>query len=128
MLVALGLILAGAAVLLVHQLGPRPPSWYPPCLFHQATGLFCPGCGSARAVHALGHGSIGRAIDQNLLTVAMIPVLLAWSVVVARRLWLGGRFSASLPGGWAAGVLVAVVVFTLLRNLPWWPFLLLAPE
>lgn len=117
-----------AAVALVHWLGARPPSWYPPCWFHRATGLHCPGCGSGRAVHALGQGDLVRALDQNVLTVAMVPVLAVWAGVTARRMWRGAPFSASLPGGWAAGVLIAVVVFTLLRNLPWWPFVLLAPD
>jgi len=117
-----------AAITLVHLLGARPPAWYPPCWFHRATGLHCPGCGSARAMHALAQGDLARALDQNLLAIAMLPVLGAWAIVTARRVWRGGAFSASLPGGWAAAVLVTVVVFTLLRNLPWWPCTLLAPE
>lgn len=123
-----GIAVLIAGVLLVHWLGARPPAWYPPCWFHKATGLHCPGCGSARAVHALAQGDIHRALDQNLLAVAMLPVLAGWAGLTARRMWCGAAFSASLPGGWAAGVLIAVVLFWLLRNLPWWPFVLLAPE
>lgn len=118
----------GAAVALVHLLGARPPAWYPPCGLHRATGLHCPGCGSARAVHALGQGDLVRALDQNALAVALLPVLAVWACLTARRMWRGAAFSASLPGGWAAGVLAAVAVFALLRNLPWWPFVVLAPD
>lgn len=123
-----GVALLIAAFALVHALGARPPAWYPPCWFHEATGLHCPGCGTARAVHALAQGDLARALDQNALTVAMLPVLGVWAGVVVRRLWRGGTFTASLPGGWALGVLIAVVLFWILRNLPWWPFVLLAPE
>ncbi|MBE2212333.1 MAG: DUF2752 domain-containing protein [Opitutaceae bacterium] len=123
-----GVLALIGGVVVVHLLGARPPAWYPPCWFHRATGLHCPGCGTGRAVHALAQGDLALACDQNLLAVAMLPVLAGWAAVVARRMWRGAAFSASLPGGWAGVVLVAVVVFTLLRNLPWWPFLLLAPE
>lgn len=30
----------------------------PPCLFHQVSGLYCPGCGGTRAVHALLEGDL----------------------------------------------------------------------
>lgn len=126
--VALGLAAFVAALVLVHQLGARPPRWYPPCWFHEATGLHCPGCGTARAVHALGQGAVMRALDQNLFAVAMLPVLVVWAVASARNVWRTGRGSWALPTGWAWGVLVFVVIFTLARNLPWWPFALLAPE
>jgi uncharacterized membrane protein YkvI len=117
-----------AVVAGVHYLGARPPAWYPPCWFHRATHLHCPGCGSARAVHALVRGDVFGAFGQNFLAVAMLPVLAVWAALTARRLWRGDAFSSSLPGGWALGVLIAVVVFTVLRNLPWWPFVVLAPD
>lgn len=120
------LVLGGAAW--VHALGARPPSWYPPCWVHAATGLHCPGCGTARALHALAQGDITRAVDQNVVTVAMLPVLLVWAVWALRQTWRTGRARAALPGGWALGLLIVLLTFTLLRNLPWWPFALLAPE
>lgn len=128
LIVVLLLVLVVVGALLVHHLGARPPTWYPPCWFHEATGLHCPGCGTARAMHALVRGDVLRALDQNLIAVVMVPVLAVWAGVTARRAWLGHRFSGAMPGGWAISVLVAVVIFSVLRNLPWWPFVLLAPD
>ena len=31
---------------------------FPPCLFHLATGYYCPGCGGTRAITSLLHGQI----------------------------------------------------------------------
>ena len=41
------------------------------CLFHSYTGLYCPGCGSGRAVHALFEGRIAEAVRYNIL----LPIL-----------------------------------------------------
>src|SRR4051794_20906202 len=50
-------------------------SFHPKCLFHEWTGLYCPGCGSQRAVSALLHGDILKAIDLNILMVASLPFI-----------------------------------------------------
>ena len=47
------------------------------CLFHSYTGLYCPGCGSGRAVHALFEGRIAGefkrgAVDEKTLGILML--------------------------------------------------------
>ncbi len=125
-----GLLLLAVLVggLGVGLLGARPPAWYPPCPFHLATGLFCPGCGSGRAVHALVHGEWARALGLNPLLVLLLPFGVAW---LGWSLWLGlgrGLPPAVLPRPSALLLLGAVSIFWVLRNLPWWPFVLLAPS
>jgi hypothetical protein len=124
------LLLAGAAAASfgVWQLGARPPAWYPPCPFHALTGLNCPGCGSARTVHALAHGEWARALAQNPLLVLLLPLLLFWT---GHALWRALRHNlppVELPRPTAAIMLGVVMAFWVLRNLPWWPFTLLAPQ
>jgi len=101
-------------------------SRYPPCMFRAFTGWFCIGCGLTRALHALAHGDIARAFALNplaMLAMAAVPLLVAqaqgWQpqrlqplmrVVGEPKLWL-----VLLPAYWIA------------RNLPWFPFTLLAP-
>lgn len=101
-----------------------------PCVTREALGVYCPGCGDTRALHALTHGHILTAFDYNLLF-PFIVVILAWYYLVGlttlffrkRVMWI----PQSLPT-WAA-VMIGVVIasFTVLRNLPWWPFTILAP-
>lgn len=125
---ALAAVLLVGGALGIHALGARPPAWYPPCLVHQLTGCYCPGCGCARALHALGQGRIAEAIDQNALATALVPWLAAWFVVSIWRGLVRQLGPPPAPRGTAAGILVATLLFTIARNLPWPPFTFLAPN
>ncbi|ADV26254.1 hypothetical protein Psesu_0394 [Pseudoxanthomonas suwonensis 11-1] len=118
---------AGAGFWLLRTYDPNVAgNPFPPCMFRAFTGWFCIGCGLTRAMHALAHGDLVRAFAMNPLGVSLIgvvPLMLAWSGgwqprvlaplmrwVLEPKLWL-----VLLPGYWVA------------RNLPWFPFTLLAP-
>src|SRR5882724_8290263 len=70
---ALTVLLAAAASLLLFFFEPGRYAFYPRCLFHQTTGLLCPGCGSLRAMHELLHGHVIAAVHLNALFVICIP-------------------------------------------------------
>ena len=83
----------------------------PPCIFRKATGIYCPGCGSTRALRALVGGDFLAALRYNPLTIAvlfLIPLLFIFNRpkfrAVYRRL--------------AVVICVAVIVFFALRNVP----------
>ena len=109
---------AVAGVVTVGLVDPNVAGSYPTCPFLAVTGLWCPGCGTLRAVHALSHGDVVAAVDLNVLTVVLLPVLaVAWVGWLAFRL---GRRSRPLRVPTRAGTAVAVAVpaFWVLRNLP----------
>ncbi len=58
----LGCLFAAAVFLLLisKKLSTHIP--LPPCLFHQISGYYCPGCGGTRAVRALISGQLLRAV------------------------------------------------------------------
>jgi hypothetical protein len=118
-----------AAVAVLYWIPPRDGSIYPPCVFRKLTGLHCPGCGTGRCLHALLHGELRQAIAYNVITVAVVPVMLFWAV----RAWsdaIRGRLVVRrrIPG-WGLAIFAAVlIVFAILRNLPIAPFNLLAPH
>ena len=123
---ALG-VAAIAGVGLLYAFDPNAASSpFPGCLFRAFTGLYCPGCGMTRMLHALVHGDIAGAASMNVLALLGLPL---FAVFVAEQLWatrlLHGPlrrvlFDARL---WIGGALL----FGVLRNLPWAPFTALAP-
>ena len=118
-------LLAGWAL---YRGGPSA-AWLPGCLFHRLTGLECAGCGMTRALHALLHGRVGDAFRHNPLGMVLLPVaLLASGLELAG--WVRGRplpCRIRVDGRLAWGLLFLVLGFWVLRNIPLWPFTLLAP-
>jgi hypothetical protein len=110
--------LAAGATSLLAAVDPNQAGHYPTCPFLFVTGLYCPGCGSLRAIHALAHLDVLTALDRNPLTVAAIPFLvLAWARWTRRR--LTGRLGAGTLPGWAIWALLGLVLaFWVLRNIP----------
>lgn len=124
---AIGLLLLIGAGVAFPMLGSIPAAWYPPCPTHYLTHLHCPGCGSGRALQALTRGDVVQAFGQNVWMMTVVSSLLA---LLAVSIWRGLRHGLpplALPTGTAKVVLVITLVFTLARNLPWWPFTFLAP-
>jgi hypothetical protein len=101
-------------------------SLLPPCPLHALTGLYCPGCGSTRALHALLQGDVPGAMAMNPLLVIALPLLAAMALNAAGwrpagMQWLWRVLGRPLP--W----LVVLLGYAVLRNLPWAPFAWLAP-
>jgi hypothetical protein len=107
---------------------PAKGGFYPPCMFHQLTGLSCPGCGSLRALHYLTHGEIATAFGSNPLLVVLLPLL---AFLIARWLKHGrGAFQGNpliLRPATAWTLLAVTLAFTVLRNLPWPAFAWMSP-
>lgn len=121
--IALGLVALG--FLLSHHT-PGESRWLPPCLFHSITGLFCPGCGITRALHALVHGDLGRAWSMNFMAViglGAILVELLDRALLQPAWWSKPRSFLHDARPWA----IALIIFVVGRNLPWEPFAAWAP-
>lgn len=113
-LVAVGAA-AGCAVLAAHD---PADGGYPTCPTRALTGLDCPGCGALRGMHRLLSGDVLGALGYNALMVLALPFLVAAYLVWALRS-AGVPVSVGGDGRVPAGaVLVAVVLFTIARNLP----------
>ena len=120
-------LLAVVSGLVLFCFDPRQYHFYPICFFHKATGLLCPGCGALRATHQLLHGHLTTAFRFNPMLVVSLPILC----------WLGARYGLrrarnqpawiGLSSAWLWLLLVAVVVVSVLRNLPGTPFAMLRP-
>jgi len=96
------------------------------CIFLRVTGLYCPGCGATRALHALVHFDPLRALEMNALLVIGAPIggLLALRALDRLPRWTDAWLRpVASPALW----LGLVLGFAVLRNLPWPPFAWLAP-
>lgn len=122
-------LVAAPAAAVLYRYNPLAVDFYPRCLLYVATGIYCPGCGVLRAMHALLHGRILTALDYNALFVVALPFLLyAISAQVLQA--VTGRPvlpTRQLTGRQARAIFWVFMVFTLLRNLPIYPFNVLAP-
>jgi len=126
--VAICLLTAGGLFLLYVR-NPAVPGFFPPCPFLLLTGFYCPGCGALRTLHELMHFHFAHALELNILvSIAALPLgsyLTRWLLSFSGLLHLPPR---RLPKVAYYSVLVVLVTFWVLRNLPWYPFSLLAPH
>ena len=114
---------------LVYFNNPTGSHIYPPCIFHKLSGLYCPGCGSGRAVYSLLHLQIGRAVAYNPLLFLYLIVITLWAIMQ--------KTGVSIPKAVKnliiffmkpIHVLFIISIFWILRNLPFLPFELLSPD
>jgi len=126
------LIAAGCGVVALGYVAVSDPAHHqtlvPPCPFHAATGLWCPGCGLTRATHAFLHGHVMTGLGYNLFA-PLLFALIGWSWLS----WMGNALGRPVPEPaivpkkvWV-GVIVAVAIFTVARNIPVAPLSALAP-
>ena len=120
----IGIALAGIGYFIVdpsHRLVPK-------CPFYTLTHLYCPGCGSQRAVHALVHGDFSHAVSFNpLLVISLVYLIIEGVIAFANRSTATIRpLYARLWTPWI--VFAIVMIFWILRNIPVYPFSLLAPH
>ena len=96
-----------------------------PCLFYRYTGLYCPGCGSGRAMYALLRGRFREALGYNILFFVLGPpacvvALREYCRLVFPRLKLRPVF---VPQPVAVLLAAIILLFWLLRNIPLFSFL-----
>jgi hypothetical protein len=128
----IGSCTCAAASAFLYAVDPSRYAVYPQCWFYRTTGLYCAGCGATRALYALLHGRGLEALHDNALFVAALPLIVLLAGSYLREAWAKNAWPERqvnprllLPIGGA--VLLLMLLFTLARNLPGWPFDLLKP-
>ena len=122
----IGVVAVGGFV--IQHFNPVTAGFFPKCPFLLLTGHYCPGCGTTRGLHALLNGDLAGAAGYNLLMVMSLPIL-AWLFVSYTLVAVRGRAlpRVFVPAPLIWATLVVIVAFWILRNLPYYPFNLLAP-
>ena len=130
LLVALG-VLAALGLFYLSRNDPEGGALYPKCVFKKVTGYHCAGCGSTRAAHALAHLDVPAALRKNPLFVIGLPFLVTGIAMEGAAWLLGDRYQGPrvrLRGIWIWTVPALLIGFWIARNVPVWPFFLLAPH
>ncbi|MAZ29234.1 MAG: hypothetical protein CL868_19455 [Cytophagaceae bacterium] len=114
-------------VFLYYSYNPSGAGFFPRCPFYSLTGLYCPGCGSQRAMHSLLHLDFATALSYNPLFIAGLVIFIYnLSIKVLHYFGLKAKnflYSKQTP----YIILVVVVSFWILRNVDYEPFNYLAP-
>jgi hypothetical protein len=116
-----GAVAAGFIVVICNI--SKMSRWAPPCPFHLLTGLYCPGCGLTRAICELACGHIGAAIRLNAFMMVMIPLIGLTTLI---QIIAHHQVKISNRAAWM--ILASMLIFWATRNIPIYPFSLLAPH
>ncbi len=115
-------VAVGAAALAVSFAlrDPFNPGAWPSCPFHAATGLWCPLCGSSRALYALCRGHVALMATNNpLLPLWLLLAGWGWLWWLSELSLIPARIPAPTSTRWLRlGLVAAVVGFWVARNLP----------
>jgi hypothetical protein len=115
---------------LYFSFNPLQHSFFPSCPFHALTHLYCPGCGSQRSLSALLHGHIVQALSFNPLFIASLPLVFYSAVVYTLNTFGVHPVRQKLVYSplFINIILSTVIVFFVLRNLPFPFFAFLRPD
>lgn len=85
-----------------------------PCVFHELTGLYCPGCGATRAINSLVRLKHYQAFRYNMLIIILIPFFV---------IYLLTKEKFKIPNWIWYTILIITILFGILRNIPYFSFL-----
>jgi hypothetical protein len=117
-----------AAVMLTTLQLISPPETE--CGMRKLTGFHCPGCGGTRSTQDLLQGRFLDALSHNAVLFLACALFFLASCYLIVRMTILGKPAPSMPDinwRWLWLTLLVIVLFTVLRNIPTWPFILLAP-
>jgi hypothetical protein len=127
--VAIMSIAISLIIFLYFFIYPLYHQYFPKCIFHCLTGLYCPLCGTQRAISAFLHGNILVALEDNLLVIAAIPLVIVPLILLLARALTKKDFNykAFYSNALLKAVVLIVIIFGILRNISVYPFTLFVP-
>ena len=123
------LLLAIVLAFLYFFINPSEVDFLPKCPLYLTTGIYCPGCGSQRATHQLLNFNIFGVFQQNALFVLGL-------LIIGYHFFISGfnyffkknTYNYIYHPKTPIVLLIIIIGFWILRNIPYYPFNLLAPK
>ncbi len=123
------LLLFGVVAFIYFNINPSEANFIPKCPLYSTTGVYCPGCGSQRALHDLLHLNIKEVIGHNLLFLLGLFIIGYHFIIEGINLLKKTKINNLLyHPKTPIFLLIIIVLFWILRNIPFYPFSLLAPD
>lgn len=107
---------------------PSKTNLFPSCPFYSVTNIYCPGCGSQRATHQILNGNIIEGIRHNYM-IGLLAIVLLYQAFIFITNKILNKNTANLlhKSKVTMSILIIVILFWILRNIPMFPFTELAP-
>lgn len=127
---AAGMVILAAVLLYFYFNDPSDKeNVYINCTFKNVTGWDCAGCGGQRSLHHLLHFDFREAFRYNAFLVLLAPYLAVLIFYTIRDFIYGTGYPENF---WFSGKMALIFIgliflYTIIRNLPYFPFTLLAP-
>ncbi len=123
------LLLLGVIALFYFTINPSEVNFLPRCPLYSNTGVYCPGCGSQRALHDLLHFNIKEVISHNLLFLLGLFIIVYHFSIESINFFSEANIKNLLYHPKTPIILLIIIIlFWILRNIPYYPFTLLAPH
>lgn len=123
-------IFTGAIFVFVYQHFNPSKEWFLVCPVYRLTGLYCTGCGSQRTIHHLLNLEITQSLRYNPLLTVFLPFYLYLAGVLLYNFIFDKKYRPFFlyNNKIVYIILIIIVLYTVLRNIPISPFSYLAPS
>ena len=123
------LLLVIILVFLYFFVNPNKVNYLPKCPLYVSTGIYCPGCGSQRATHNLLNFNFLGVLNQNVLYIFGL-LIIGYHLLISGINYIFSKtiYNYIYHPKTPIVLLIIIVVFWILRNIPYYPFNLLAPH
>ena len=94
-----------------------------PCVFKTLTHLNCPSCGVSRMCVSISHGDIKSAFYYNQVLIFLTPLISLYYIFYQiRYIRTGQRKISKLENNTMILIIVILVIYGIVRNLPFYPY------
>lgn len=126
----LGLLLLLIVVAFLYfNINPSEVNFLPKCPLYLTTGIYCPGCGSQRATHHLLNFNFVGVLQQNILYIIGLLILGYHLIIISlNSIFKKNIYNYLYHPKTPIFLLIIIVIFWILRNIPYYPFNILAPN
>jgi len=100
-----------------------------PCPVRLLTGFYCAGCGTSRALHSILHLKFYQAFRYNPAMVILLPFIMVYIAARIIDYLKTGQNNIDKRLSFRAllWVIILLLVYSVVRNIPIYPFNLLVP-